>query len=153
MQQFTVPQFIDVESKIIGPITTRQFLIFLGTGIFIVLFYKIFDFTLFLVVSIPLALLSILFAFFKINGRPFHYFVINVIQTWRRPGLRVWNNKLDPVEVEIQNIVFSEKVPTKEFYHRSRLAELSLIVDTAGEYRGDWEDEEDNILTSENKSL
>lgn len=153
MQQFTVPQFIDVESKIIGPITTRQFLIFLGTGIFIVLFYKIFDFTLFLVVSIPLALLSILFAFFKINGRPFHYFVINVIQTWRRPGLRVWNNKLDPVEIEIQNLVFSEKVPTKEFYHRSRLAELSLIVDTAGEYRGDWEDEEDNILMSENKSL
>lgn len=148
MQQFTVPQFIDVESKIIGPITTRQFLIFLGTGIFIVLFYKIFDFTLFLTISIPLALLSILFAFFKINGRPFHYFVINLIQTWRRPSLRVWNNKINPLEVEVQNIIFPEKAQTKEFYHHSRLAELSLIVDTAGEYRGNWGDDE--IITSEN---
>ena len=33
MQQFTVPQFIDVEPKIIGPITTRQFLIFLAAGL------------------------------------------------------------------------------------------------------------------------
>ena len=148
MQQFTVPQFIDVESKIIGPITTRQFLIFLGTGIFIVLFYKIFDFTLFLSISIPLALMAILFAFFKVNGRPFHYFVINLIQTWRRPRTRVWNNKINPLEVEVQNIVFPEKVQTKEFYHHSRLAELSLIVDTAGEYRGNWGDDE--IVTSEN---
>lgn len=153
MQQFTVPQFIDVESKIIGPITTRQFLIFLGTGIFIVLFYKIFDFTLFLAISIPLALLSILFAFFKINGRPFHYFVINIIQTWRRPGIRVWNNKLDPVEVEIQSLVFPEKIQTKEFYHRSRLAELSLIVDTAGEYRGSWGDNDDILGAENNKTL
>lgn len=139
MQQFTVPQFIDVESKIIGPITTRQFLIFLGVGIFIVLFYRIFDFTLFLIVSIPLFLIAILFAFFKVNGRPFHFFIINVIQTSRRPGLRVWNNKLNPLEVEMQSFVFSDKVPTKEFYHKSRLEELALIVDTSGEYGGDWE--------------
>ncbi len=152
MQQFTVPQFIDVESKIIGPITTRQFLIFLGVGIFIALFYKIFDFTLFLVTSIPLFLISTLFAFFKVNGQPFHLFVLNVIQTWRRPGLRVWNNKLDPVEVEMQNYVFSEKIPVKEFYHRSRLAELSLIVDTAGEYRGAWEEDGD-IMTDDLKSF
>ena len=146
MQQFTVPQFIDVESKIIGPITTRQFLIFLGAGIFIALFYKIFDFTLFLSVSIPVAILAVAFALVRVNGRPFHFFVLNVVQTWRRPAIRVWNNKLDPVEVEVQNFIFTEKIPTKEFYHRTRLAELSLIVDTAGEYRGAWQDEEEEIM-------
>ena len=149
MQQFTVPQFIDVESKIIGPITTRQFLIFLGVGIVIALFYKIFDFTLFLSVSIPLALIAIMFAFFRVNGRPFHFFVLNVIQTWRRPGLRVWNNKINPVVVEMKSYIFKEEIPTKEFYHRSRLAELSLIVDTAGEYRGQWEEDDDFVEENE----
>ncbi|MFZ4648752.1 MAG: PrgI family protein [Patescibacteria group bacterium] len=146
MQQFTVPQFIDVESKIIGPITVRQFIIFLGFGVFIALFYKIFDFALFLTTSIPSVILAVMFAFAKINGRPLHLFLISMIQTWRRPGLRVWNNKVNQVETENKIYIFNEKIPTKEFYHRSRLAELSLIVDTAGEYQGSWEEEEDNIM-------
>lgn len=143
MQQFTVPQFIDVESKIIGPITVRQFLIFLGFGVFIALFYRIFDFALFLTTSIPSAILAVMFAFAKINGRPLHLFLISMLQTWRRPGIRVWNNKNNIVEEEKKIYIFNEKLPTKEFYHRSRLAELSLIVDTSGEYRGAWEDDND----------
>ena len=43
MQQFTVPQFIDFEDKIIGPITTRQFLILMGGFVAIALCYAIFD--------------------------------------------------------------------------------------------------------------
>ena len=31
MDRFVVPQFIDVEDKIFGPVTVRQFLILLGT--------------------------------------------------------------------------------------------------------------------------
>ena len=144
MQQFTVPQFIDVESKIIGPITTRQFLIFLVTAIIIGISYKIFDFSLFLVIAILLFIISSIFAFFKVNGRPFHFFVLNFVQTLRRPSLRVWNHKLDfegteKKEVEIKK---EELSPTKEVYQSSRLADLALIVDTQGRYRG--EDEENN---------
>lgn len=146
MQQYTVPQFIDVESKIIGPITTRQFLIFLVVGIFIALFYRIFDFSLFLTLSIPLALMACVFAFLKVNGQLFHSFLLNILQSFRRPSLRVWNNKLNPAPIEIQNFTFAKELPGKDFYHRSRLAELSLIVDTAGEYRGAWEDESEDIM-------
>ena len=40
MQMFTVPQFIDVEDKIIGPITTRQFIICLvGLGLLVLAAY------------------------------------------------------------------------------------------------------------------
>ncbi len=144
MQQFTVPQFIDVESKIIGPITTRQFLIFLATAVIVGISYKLFDFGLFLLIAILLVIISSIFAFFKVNGRPFHYFVLNFVQTLRRPSLRVWNHKLDfagseKKEVEIKK---EETIPTKEVYQSSRLADLALIVDTQGRYRG--EDEENN---------
>jgi len=93
MQQFTVPQFIDVEDKIIGPITARQFVIFLAAAIVIAISYKIFDFTLFITFSIIVFLIAVLFGFVKINGRPFHFFVLNIVQTVRRPGIRVWNNR------------------------------------------------------------
>lgn len=148
MQQFTVPQFIDVESKIIGPITTRQFLIFLAASIVIAISYKIFDFALFLTVGIAVLVIAGLFAFFKVNGQLFHLFVLNVIQTSRRPRLRVWNNKLNPLQLEtIVNFTYQEKSRTKDFYRQSRLAELSLVVDTSGQYRGAFDDSE--IIISE----
>ncbi|MFZ4632160.1 MAG: PrgI family protein [Patescibacteria group bacterium] len=142
MQQFTVPQFIDVESKIIGPLTTRQFLIILAGSIVGGISYKIFDFSLFLTISIITFLLAITFSFVKINGRPFHLFLLNIIQTIRRPGIRVWNNRLGYIEepegnIDVDLTKKEEKAAPKEFYKKSRLAELALVVDTKGRYKAD----------------
>ena len=49
MQQFTVPQFIDVEDKVIGPITVRQFIIMLAGFLAIAICYKLLDFAAFIV--------------------------------------------------------------------------------------------------------
>lgn len=140
MQQFTVPQFIDVEDKIIGPITTRQFLILLGAAIIIAVCYKIFDFSAFLTISIFIFIVAAVFAFWKINGRPFHLFILNLIQTLKRPAIRVWNNaiKIFPIEEEAAPIkVEKEIIPERRQYTSSRLAELALTVDTKGGYRGE----------------
>jgi hypothetical protein len=141
MQQFTVPQFIDVESKIIGPITARQFLIFLGAAIIIAISYRLFDFSLFITITAVIAVISSVFAFLKINSRPFHFFVLNFIQTMRRPNVRVWNHKLNaldeyPKDISIKKVNIPE---VKEVYQSSRLADLALVVDTKGRYRGDDE--------------
>ncbi len=142
MQQFTVPQFIDVEDKIIGPITTRQFVIFLVAAILIAIAYKIFDSSLFITFGIIIFLLAIVFGFIKINGRPFHFFMLNVVQTLRRPGLRVWNNRSVSTinENKVPTLKFDSTKSSKEYYEKSRLAELSLVVDTEGEYRGNDDD-------------
>lgn len=139
MQQFTVPQFIDVENKIIGPITSRQFLILLAAAVIIGLSYKFFDFSLFLTISIIVFIIAVLFSFVKVNGRPFHYFILNITQTIRRPGTRVWNNRTGVLE-EIDAIPFVKpeaKPVAKEVFKTSRLAELALIVDTKGRYKGE----------------
>jgi len=139
MQQFTVPQFIDVESKIIGPITTRQFLIILAAAVIIGISYKLFDFSLFLLITVVVLIITSVFAFVKVNGRPFHYFVLNITQTVRRPGTRVWNNRLTVFEeIDRTPIVKPEEKPVeKEQYKKSRLAELALVVDTKGKYKGE----------------
>lgn len=146
MQQFTVPQFIDVESKIIGPITARQFLIFVGAAIIVGISYRFFDFALFLVITVFVVIIAAVFAFFKINGRPFHFFILNLVQTLRRPNLRVWNHKIGFSNENIKEIIIKpeEKMPVKEIYRTSRLADLALIVDTKGRYRGDDSDNDNN---------
>jgi hypothetical protein len=139
MQQFTVPQFIDVESKIIGPITTRQFVIFLVAAVLIGACYRLFDFSLFVTIAVAIFIVAAMFAFIKVNGRPFHLFILNAIQTIRRPRLRIWNNNA-VMEVQEKQIDISPTVAKpapKEYYKKSRLAEVALIVDTQGRYKGE----------------
>jgi hypothetical protein len=138
MQQFTVPQFIDVEDKIIGPITTRQFSIMLTGFILIGISYKLFDFSLFVTVSVLIFAIFGMFAFLKINGMPFHFFILNFLQTLKKPSLRVWNLIDRESEVDEDNQVVAEKkepLPPPKLYTASRLTELSLTVDTEGVYR------------------
>jgi len=139
MQQFTVPQFIDVEDKIIGPLTVRQFVIILAAMVIVGISYRLFDFTLFLTIAAAILILAVVFSFVKINGRPFHLFMLNVFQTLRRPTLRVWNNRLLTSEAKGTNIEVKPEVPTTapKIYKKSRLAELALIVDTKGRYQGE----------------
>jgi len=139
MQQFVVPQFIDVEGKIIGPITVRQFVILLAATIIIAISYKVFDFSLFIVVAVVVFLIAFLFAFIKVNGRPFHLFALNLIQTLRRPGLRIWSNRTAVIEQPEKMIAPKSEYQAapKKVYKKSRLAELALIVDTQGKYRGE----------------
>ncbi len=133
--QFLVPQFIDVESKIIGSITTRQFLIMLVAGMLDFIFYKIFYFNTFVVVVVIVTVIFGVFAFFKVNGMPFHFFFLNIIQTLRRPSLRIWKKEkvksLPPKEkAEVEKeFIKKEPLPT------SRLSSLALVVNTGGAYK------------------
>ncbi len=138
MQQFVVPQFIDVESKIIGPLTVRQFLIFLLAAGLIFATFKIFSFAPAAVLTILIFAIAVVFAAVKINGRPFHYFIISLIQTSKRPPLKIWEKQLtqherkrkDKEKTERTEIIVAKKPLTK-----SRLTELSLIVDTGGAFK------------------
>lgn len=143
MQQFVVPQFIDVEDKVIGPITVRQFIIMLvGSGL-IFIAYKLADFTLFLLEGVVIFLITVVIAFVKINGRPIHYFLLNLAQTSMRSRLRVWNRVYSEAELKIYSKekvpVLPTKIAIKNKVRASRLAELSLIVDTGGIYEGERE--------------
>jgi hypothetical protein len=144
MQQFTVPQFIDVEDKVIGPITVRQFIIMLAGFLVIAIFYKLLDFSAFVVAGLTVFGVSSTFAFVRINGMPFHFFILNFVQTSFRPFIRVWSNAYH------ENLVYKEEEDEKgeteiisvkpKRITTSRLAELALIVDTQGVYKGEEEE-------------
>lgn len=143
MKQFVVPQFIDVEDKILGPITTRQFAILLATGLLVALTYRLADFTLFIFLGVVEIAIGIVFSFVKINGQPFHFFVLNMLQTFLRPLIRVWNKSLTRADVVA---LIKEPPPPppkpevkKEALTTSRLSELSLIVNTGGAYKPEEE--------------
>ena len=153
MQQFTVPQFIDVEDKVIGPITARQFLIMLFGFLNIALCYKIFSFNVFLFVGMAIFSVTGLFAFWRVNGMPFHFFALNFIQTSQKPSIRVWNNSFEKENASAEDseslIKVKEKHLRNRSYNQSRLNELSLVVDTRGIYRGEEQMHKANVKVEE----
>ena len=142
MQQFVVPQFIDVEDKILGPITVRQFVLMVVGGIIIFLTFRFGDIPFFIFVTIIVFITVFLFGFLKINGSPFHYFLLNLMVGFKKPKLRIWNKRLSDNDIRQildrpKSTKSKQKIKHKELLTSSRLSELSLIVDTRGEYKGE----------------
>ncbi|MDD2758545.1 MAG: PrgI family protein [Patescibacteria group bacterium] len=137
--QFVVPQFLDVEDKIFGPITARQFVILLVATLVLFVAYKLADTTLFIFLLALLGGGSLIIAFVKINGQPFHYFLLNIIQTVRRPSLRIWNKVYDKADLtrlrEEAKVIVPEAVKPIARYSYSRIRDLSLTVNTGGYYQ------------------
>ncbi|MFH1564240.1 MAG: PrgI family protein [bacterium] len=146
-QQFVVPQFIDVESKIFGPITMRQFITVLAAVFVEFIIYKLSDFTLFLILSAFVLPAAGAIAFMKIRGIPVPHFLLNLTQSFKKPKIRVWDKSLSDAEMKqyFKKPIIIEKIiiTKKEALVSSRLAELSLIIDTGGVYKG-----EDNEVKS-----
>ena len=150
MQKFIVPQFIDIENKILGPITVRQFVVVAIGGALMFVAYRLADFSLFLIEAVVILMLSIVIGFIKFNGLPFHIFIINLIGTYKKPMLRVWLKETVPVQKS--DITDKKKkgkkgkddeedkifIP-KRSISSEKLSELSLIIDTGGVYKGEAE--------------
>lgn len=138
-EQFVVPQFIDAEDKILGPITARQFVILMIAFLLCFIFFRLFSFVVFLATGIPTITFSGIVAFVKINGQPFHFFILNLVQTIKKPRLRVWDKTLTSAQVKIYMKTQAPPPPPPEYRkHRiskSRLNELTLVVNTGGVYQ------------------
>jgi PrgI family protein len=92
MAQYQVPQFIEVEDKIFGPLTLRQFIYLAGAAGLSLIFFTLLPF----IAALPLIGLAMgvgaAFAFYKVNGRPlvvatehaFSYLVGHKLYLWKQ---------------------------------------------------------------------
>lgn len=88
--RFEVPQFIEIEDKIFGPFTWRQFIYLLGgVGLAIVLFLTT-NIIVFVLIGLPLGGLAVLLAFYQVNNRPFSNFLESAVQYFGRSRLYLW---------------------------------------------------------------
>ena len=134
MKQFQVPQFIDVEDKILGPITMRQFFIMLipmGTGI---LLYFLLKFWLVVIILIPVTIGSAIFAFYRPYGMRFSRFFGAFLAFQMRPRMYIWRR------AEKEKVVFTSAPKPKESsvaqpISRGNLKDKRSSVETGSAYR------------------
>jgi len=69
--EYQVPQFIEVEDKIVGPLTLRQFIYIAGAGGLCILFFAYMQIVIAFLFSALVIALAATLAFYKVNGKPF----------------------------------------------------------------------------------
>lgn len=127
--QFAVPQFVDVRDKVFGPLTTQQFLYSVaGIGLGLIEFFTL-PVPIFVILVIPTVAIFGALAFYKVNGRPFYFFVVNVFGFLIHPTRRLWHR--DPL---LPKTRASLKGPREEKIQRGNLkkeglSRLSHILD------------------------
>lgn len=88
---FNVPQFIDVEDKVAGPLTAKQILWMVGMGGVLFLIWTFFDIATFFVLSIPVVIIFVLFAFYRPYNQSLLFFSANAIMFLFRPKVYTWD--------------------------------------------------------------
>ncbi len=92
--RFQVPQFIEVEDKIFGPLTLKQFIYLAGGGGLSFIVYVFLNSIKLAIVPIILIMaVSFAFAFYKINGKSFVNIVEAAFKYYLGGKLYIWKKE------------------------------------------------------------
>lgn len=95
--RFQVPQFIDVEDKIFGPLTLKQFIYLAGGGGLSFVVYALLNSLILSLIPIVIIMaIACAFAFYKVNGKPFINVAESAFKFYIGSKLYIWK-KTDKV--------------------------------------------------------
>ncbi len=118
--RFSVPQFIEIEDKIFGPFTFKQFLYLAGgTGISFLIYNFIPSLFIAAIFIIPVAAFSFALAFYKVNDKPFINVVEAAFNYTIRDKLYIWKR-------EAKSAAQKEKAGVGEISYVPRLSDSKL---------------------------
>lgn len=114
--EYKVPQNIDIEDRIVGPLTMRQFVIFLiaASGIFMLYIgLSAVAFPLFIIISVLILMAAIALAFIDYGGRHAESIVGDAIVSLTKPKRMVWKKERISTQVnEMSQKEPAEVIPT-----------------------------------------
>ena len=136
--QFRVPQKIDLEDKVIGPFTIKQFLYLLAGGMLDYIWLRFFSFGIFVLLAIPTTIFFIAMAVARVQDQPFPKFLGSLILFLFKPKQRTWGREAPlPKLMVIKEKERKEAHPEAKKMTKGELEKLSAILDTKGWSKGE----------------
>lgn len=93
MEEYQVPQFIEVEDKIFGPLSLKQFIYVAGGIGLCVIIILSFGFFVGFLLAIPVALLSLGLAFYKVNNKNLVDIIESAVTFYTKDRLYLWKKE------------------------------------------------------------
>ena len=128
--RFQVPQFIEVEDKLFGPLTFKQFIYVAGGVGFSVILFLFLPTFLGIIMALPIMLFAAALAFYKVNSKPF----VNVVEAFVKYTLTnklyIWKktDNLRPTTDNNKNTKPIEQIYVPKL-SSSKLKELTWSLD------------------------
>lgn len=128
--KFQVPQFIEVEDKIFGPLSLKQFIYLAGGVGFGALLYKLLPVFFAILIGLPVFVFAVALAFYKPNGRSFIKVVESAFYYFLKDKLYTWKKIKKGVKKETEGVKINstETVPAPDLT-RNKLKDLAWSLD------------------------
>jgi|JI8StandDraft_1071087.scaffolds.fasta_scaffold499216_1 hypothetical protein len=129
--QFSVPQFIEIEDKIFGPLTFRQFVYVVGGAGLSYMSWNFLPSPIGILLVAPIMGGSLALAFYKYNDRPFILFLESAFYFFIKSKLYLWKHESTPIvnqaAIDQKNVPLpAAAVPSMT---NSKLKDLSWSLD------------------------
>jgi len=130
MTTFNIPQFLDTEDKVVGPLTAKQLGWIVAACAIFFLIYLFFGKTGLLVLGIPILAIFGGLAFYKPNGRPLTSYASSVISFFTHPKMYMWR-RLPDEQISIKRVPpkKSEEILEKKQLTEDRIRDISELLD------------------------
>jgi hypothetical protein len=141
MGQYKVPQDVEAEDKLIGPLSLRQFIYVIIGVVWAGLMFFILrpnnspspavNYTIMAVLIIPITGFFLLLGFGKRQEQSFEKYFVALVRFYFVPRVRVWDKDLSTVEL-IREEAAAPEIITEKNVSKSSLEQLALVMDTHG---------------------
>jgi len=126
---FNVPQFINKEDKLVGPLTAKQLGWMLGGGAVLLVLWNLLDFPAFIIASIPVSLATLAFAFYQPYNQPLIVFLINTVMFVIRPRIYLWRRVPDQlIKKKMPKLEKANEKIQKEKLKKEKIKEISELL-------------------------
>ncbi|HEY6737078.1 MAG TPA: PrgI family protein [Candidatus Saccharimonadia bacterium] len=135
MGQYKVPQNVEAEDHILGPLTFKQFIYMMVGGGWAILCFAVFRTVPFamVVIGLPPTLLFLLLAFFRRDGQDFEHLLVAMVGFFSATHYRLWVKEPVAETFHItptpQTAEISQRNPAQVI---SELEKLATLIDSRG---------------------
>jgi hypothetical protein len=126
--RYQVPQFIEIEDKIFGPLTIKQFLYVAGGTALAFIIWNALPSFIAVFFAIPVIMFFFALAFYKHNERPFIFTVESAFKYFFNDKLYIWKREEKKPEKKSKEDVEPAKLDIPRMSN-SKLKELSWSLD------------------------
>src|SRR5690348_8077716 len=118
--RYQVPQFTEVEDKIVGPLTIRQFVYLIGGAGMCFIVYNFLPIYIAIIPILAIGALSLALAFYKVNNKPFIDFLESAFTFYTKQNLYIWKKE------EKKPVASEKEAPSARQVYVPRLSDSKL---------------------------
>jgi hypothetical protein len=127
---FNIPQFIDKEDKIVGPLTAKQLGWMFAAGGVMLILWAVLDISAFIMASIPVMAIFGALAFYRPNNMSLIAFIFTSVRFFFRPKMYIWKRLPDIIDIRKKTAKKIKDAPRDtRTVNNAKIEEIAHLLD------------------------